>query len=70
MGEFARSFRDLEVYQESLTLALEVHEFVSAATDLGSISAGNRIIVDTKIKLVRKPSELILIVVDELAIPT
>lgn len=27
MGEFARSFRDLEVYQESLALALEVHEF-------------------------------------------
>jgi len=27
MGEFAKSFRDLEVYQESLTLALEIHEF-------------------------------------------
>jgi len=27
MGEFAKSFRDLEVYQESLALALEVHEF-------------------------------------------
>lgn len=27
MGEFARSFRDLDVYQESLTLALEIHEF-------------------------------------------
>jgi len=27
MGEFARSFRDLEVYQESLSLALEIHEF-------------------------------------------
>ena len=30
MGEFAKSFRDLEVYQESLTLALEVHEFAKA----------------------------------------
>ena len=27
MGEFARSFRDLEVYQESLSLSLEIHEF-------------------------------------------
>jgi len=27
MGEFAKSFRDLDVYQESLTLALEIHEF-------------------------------------------
>lgn len=27
MGEFAKSFRDLEVYQESLALALEIHEF-------------------------------------------
>ncbi len=27
MGEFAKSFRDLEVYQEALTLALEIHEF-------------------------------------------
>jgi len=27
MGEFAKSFRDLDVYQESLALALEVHEF-------------------------------------------
>ena len=27
MGVFAESFRDLEVYQESLTLSLEVHEF-------------------------------------------
>lgn len=27
MGEFAKSFRDLDVYQESLALALEIHEF-------------------------------------------
>lgn len=27
MGEFANSFRDLDVYQESLTLSLEIHEF-------------------------------------------
>jgi four helix bundle protein len=27
MGEFANSFRDLEVYQESMALALEIHEF-------------------------------------------
>ena len=27
MGEFAKSFRDLDVYKESLALALEVHEF-------------------------------------------
>lgn len=27
MGVFAESFRDLEVYQEALTLSLEVHEF-------------------------------------------
>ncbi len=27
MGEFAKSFRDLDVYQEALTLSLEVHEF-------------------------------------------
>jgi four helix bundle protein len=27
MGDFAKSFRDLEVYQESLALALEIHEF-------------------------------------------
>lgn len=27
MGDFARSFRDLDVYQESLTLSLEIHEF-------------------------------------------
>ena len=27
MGDFAKSFRDLDVYQESLDLALEIHEF-------------------------------------------
>ena len=27
MGEFAQSFRDLDVYQESLALSLEIHEF-------------------------------------------
>jgi four helix bundle protein len=27
MGDFAKSFRDLDVYQESLALALEIHEF-------------------------------------------
>jgi four helix bundle protein len=27
MGEFAKSFRDLDVYKESLALALEIHEF-------------------------------------------
>ncbi|MEI8206717.1 MAG: four helix bundle protein [Kiritimatiellales bacterium] len=27
MGEFAKSFRDLDVYQEALALALETHEF-------------------------------------------
>lgn len=27
MGGFAKSFRDLEVYQESLALALAIHEF-------------------------------------------
>ena len=27
MGEFAKSFRDLDVYQESLALSLEIHEF-------------------------------------------
>ncbi len=27
MSEFAKSFRDLEAYQESLALALEIHEF-------------------------------------------
>ena len=27
MGSFAKSFRDLEVYQEAMSLALEVHEF-------------------------------------------
>jgi len=27
---FAKSFRDLEVYQESLTLVLEIHEFAKA----------------------------------------
>lgn len=27
MGVFAESFRDLDVYQESLTLSLEIHEF-------------------------------------------
>jgi four helix bundle protein len=27
MGKFAKTFRDLEVYQESLALALEIHEF-------------------------------------------
>jgi four helix bundle protein len=27
MGEFAKSFRDLDVYQESLALALGIHEF-------------------------------------------
>jgi len=27
MGEFAKSFRDLEVYQAALALALEIHEF-------------------------------------------
>lgn len=27
MGEFARSFRDLDVYQESLALALDIHAF-------------------------------------------
>ena len=27
MGEFAKSFRDLDVYQESLVLSLEIHEF-------------------------------------------
>lgn len=27
MGEFAKSFRELDVYQESLALSLEVHEF-------------------------------------------
>ena len=27
MGVFAESFRDLEVYQEALTLSLEIHEF-------------------------------------------
>lgn len=28
MSRFAESFRDLDVYQEALALALEVHEFV------------------------------------------
>lgn len=27
MGEFAKSFRDLDVYEESMDLALEIHEF-------------------------------------------
>lgn len=27
MGEFATNFRDLEVYQQSLALSLEIHEF-------------------------------------------
>lgn len=27
MGEFAKSFRNLDVYQESLALALDIHEF-------------------------------------------
>lgn len=27
MGGFAKIFRDLDVYQESLALALEIHEF-------------------------------------------
>jgi four helix bundle protein len=27
MGEFAHSFRDLEVYQEALALSLEIHKF-------------------------------------------
>lgn len=30
MGEFAKSFRDLEVYRESLALALEIHEFAKS----------------------------------------
>jgi len=30
MGQFAKSFRDLEVYQESLALALEIHEFAKS----------------------------------------
>lgn len=30
MGEFAKSFRDLDVYQEALTLSLEIHEFAKA----------------------------------------
>lgn len=30
MGEFAKSFRDLEVYQESLDLALEIHELATS----------------------------------------
>lgn len=28
MGDFANSFRDLNVYQEALALSLEIHEFV------------------------------------------
>ncbi|WP_136059787.1 four helix bundle protein [Pontiella sulfatireligans] len=27
MGEFANSFRDLDVYQDALNLSLEIHEF-------------------------------------------
>ena len=27
MGEFAKSFRDLDVYQDALSLSLEIHEF-------------------------------------------
>ena len=30
MGEFANSFRDLDVYQESLALSLEIHEFAKS----------------------------------------
>jgi four helix bundle protein len=30
MGGFAKSFRDLDVYQESLVLSLEIHEFVKS----------------------------------------
>lgn len=30
MGEFAKSFRDLNVYQESLTLSLEIHEIAKS----------------------------------------
>ena len=30
MGEFAQSFRDLDVYQESLSLSLEIHEFAKS----------------------------------------
>ncbi len=30
MGDFAHSFRDLEVYQESLALSLEIHEFAKS----------------------------------------
>ena len=30
MGEFAKSFRDLDVYQEALSLSLEIHEFAKS----------------------------------------
>lgn len=30
MGEFANSFRGLDVYQESLALSLEIHEFAKS----------------------------------------
>ena len=30
MSEFANSFRDLDVYQESLALSLEIHEFAKS----------------------------------------
>ena len=30
MGEFAKSFRDLDVYREALTLSLEIHEFAKS----------------------------------------
>lgn len=30
MGEFANSFRDLDVYQEALALSLDIHEFAKS----------------------------------------
>ncbi|WP_136077850.1 four helix bundle protein [Pontiella desulfatans] len=30
MGEFANSFRDLDVYQDALNLSLDIHEFAKS----------------------------------------